>query len=163
MAGPDELGMPDELRMQAWRVLLRAHAGLLETMGREMEAERDLPLTWYEVLLHLGGADGRQIRMSELAECVLLSRSGLTRVVDRMVEAGLVSRESCPTDRRGSFAALTPAGRARLRAAAPVHLRGIRDHFGSQLSDEEAEVILTALGRVLSSLGQHLPDGEAPA
>jgi DNA-binding MarR family transcriptional regulator len=157
------MASPDELRMEAWRVLLRAHAGLLETMGREMEAERDLPLTWYEVLLHLGGANGRRIRMSELAGCVLLSRSGLTRVVDRMVEAGLVSRESCPTDRRGSFAALTPAGRARLRAAAPVHLRGIRDHFGSQLSDEEAEVLLTALGRVLSSLGQHLPDGEACA
>ncbi len=149
---------PDELRMEAWRSLLRAHAALLETMARELEEERQLPLTWYEVLLRLNGAPDRRLRMSDLARSVLLSRSGLTRVVDKMVEVGLVARVSCATDRRGFFAALTPAGRARLRGAAPVHLRGIDQHFGARLSDEEAKAIGAALGRVADDLDRSGPD-----
>jgi len=86
--------------------------------------------------------------MHELADSVLLTPSGLTRLVDRLELEGLVSRQACPTDRRGAFVAMTPAGRARLRRAAPTHLRGIQEHFGRHLTDAEAETLSRALSRV---------------
>jgi DNA-binding MarR family transcriptional regulator len=93
--------------------------------------------------------------MSELADAVLLSRSGVTRLVDRMERAGLVRREECPEDRRALYAALTPKGKRALDRAYPVHVRGIADHFGRHLSDEEAKTLAAALNRMLSS-----PDGD---
>jgi DNA-binding MarR family transcriptional regulator len=93
--------------------------------------------------------------MSELADAVVLSRSGVTRLVDRMVRAGLVRREACPEDRRSLYAALTPEGTRALKRARPFHLRGVAEHFGRHLSDEEAKTIAAALGRMAPS-----PDGE---
>lgn len=86
--------------------------------------------------------------MRDLADRVLLSRSGLTRLVDRMVDADLVYRSPDPDDRRGTLACLTPAGTSALRAAAPVHLRGVQEHFGSVLQDDEVEVLRAAMERV---------------
>jgi DNA-binding MarR family transcriptional regulator len=129
-------------------------------LGAELEQERGLPIGWYEVLLQLENAPDRRLRMGDLADAVLLSRSGLTRVVDRMVDAGLVAREPCASDGRVLYAGLTPEGRATLRRAAPTHLRGIDEHFASVLTDEEVEVMGRALGRVIDALEE--TPGEAP-
>jgi DNA-binding MarR family transcriptional regulator len=135
-------------RLDAWRAFLRAHAAVVGALETELEAERDLPLPWYDVLVSLSDAGGR-LRMQELAERVLFSRSGLTRLVDRMATAGLVTRERCEDDRRGTFAVLTPTGVARLREAAGVHLRGIHDHFTTHLTDADVAALTAALDKVL--------------
>jgi DNA-binding MarR family transcriptional regulator len=143
---------PDPERLAVWRLLLETHAAVVDRLSRELEAESDLPLTWYDVLLQLSGAPGGRLRMRDLAEAVLLSRSGLTRLVDRMEAAGLVCREAHPSDGRGANAVLTPAGRTALRRAAPVHLRGIDFHFARHLSDEEVATLRAALDRVVTAL-----------
>jgi DNA-binding MarR family transcriptional regulator len=154
---------PDDSRLAAWRSLLEAHAALTELLERELVAERGLPLSRYEVLLRLVEAPGGRLRMQELASSVLLSKSGLSRLVDRMEAAGLVRRERCPSDRRGAFAVLTDQGRSALRRAAPVHLRGIQEHFARHLADGEARTLAAALGRVSAAAraGQ-ADDGPAP-
>jgi DNA-binding MarR family transcriptional regulator len=142
---------PEDRQLAAWRAFLRAHATVVERLDHELQQEQGLPLTWYEVLLHLAGAPEHRLRLSELASVVLLSRSGITRLVDRLVEAGLVERQACPTDRRGAFAVLTAEGRTRLRRAAPVHLRGIQEHFAAHLADEEVDAIRRGLDRVAAT------------
>src|SRR6476646_2571341 len=137
-------------RLDAWRAFLRTHAALVAALGTELEAERDLPLPWYDVLVSLSDCGGR-LRMQELAERVLFSRSGLTRLVDRMAGAGLVTRERCEDDRRGTYAVLTPTGVRRLRETAGLHLRGVHDHFTSHLSDADVRNLRTALDKVLAA------------
>ena len=135
-------------REEAWRALITAHAAAVEGIERGL-VEAGLPsLGWYDVLLELSAAPGCQLRMHELASAVVLSRSGLTRLVDRLEKAGLLRREPDPADGRGSFAVLTDEG-ARMREKMwPVYARGIAEHFGAHVSDEEAEVLSRALGRV---------------
>ena len=142
---------PDPAQLAAWRLLLEAHAATTELLERELVAERGLPLTRYDVLLNLAEAPGGRLRMQELSASVLLSKSGLSRLVDRMVDAGLVRRERCQDDRRGWFAVLTDQGRSALRRAAPVHLRGIQEHFAQHLEPEEVQVLTTALARVVAA------------
>jgi DNA-binding MarR family transcriptional regulator len=142
---------PDPAQLAAWRLLLEAHATVTELLERELLAERGLPLSRYDVLLNLAEAPGGRLRMQELSASVLLSKSGLSRLVDRMVEAGLVRRERCEDDRRGWFAVLTDQGRSALRRAAPVHLRGIHDHFTSHLEPGEVEAMRSALARVVAA------------
>ena len=120
----------------------------MDRLDHELQSEQDLPLTWYDVLLHLAEAPDDRLRLSELASVLLLSRSGITRLVDRLVDAGLVERQVCDTDRRGSFAVLSVAGRARLRQAAPIHLRGVEQHFIAYLGDHELEAIRSGLEKV---------------
>ncbi len=132
-----------------WRDFLRAHAAVTRALEDELADEKVLPLTWYDVLVQLVEAQGRRLRMTELADRVLLSRSGLTRLVDRLVNAGLVERQPCPDDARGTFCVLTAAGFARLRDAAPVHLRGVHEHMTSLIRPEE----LAVLGSVLRRIG----------
>ncbi len=132
----------------AWRAFLEAHARVTEVLARELREEEDLPLTWYDVMVHLSEAPEHRLRMQDLAEAVLLSKSGLTRLVDRMQKAGLLSREACPSDRRGTFALLTDRGLATLRAAAPTHVRGVQEHFAAHLTDEEAATLTAVLRRV---------------
>jgi DNA-binding MarR family transcriptional regulator len=141
-------------QFEAWKAFLRAQAELISTLDRELQAERGLPITFFDVLIQLSQAGGR-LRMSELADAVLLSRSGVTRLVDRMVRDGLVRREACPTDRRSMYATLTAKGKRALAQARPVHIRGVAEHFGRHLSEEEAKTVAAALGRMVSS-----PDGE---
>ena len=136
-----------------WREFLEAHALVVGALEAELDAERDLPLAWYDVLVSLSEAPDRRLRMQDLAARVLFSRSGLTRLLDRMVTAGLVRRERCGEDRRGTFAVLTAAGGRRLRDASGVHLRGVRDHFDRHLTDADVRALHQALRRVL--------DGEA--
>jgi len=142
---------PDPASLSAWRLLLEAHATVTELLERELVAERGLPLSRYDVLLNLAEAPEGRLRMQELSASVLLSKSGLSRLVDRMVEAGLVRRERCLDDRRGWFAVLTDQGRSALRRAAPIHLRGIHEHFTRHLEPEEVKALTTALSRVVAA------------
>jgi DNA-binding MarR family transcriptional regulator len=136
-------------RVSAWAALLRVHAALVPELERELATTHRLPLSWYDVLLELNAAPHRRLRMSELGSRVVLSRERVSRVVDELVRAGLVARERNPEDKRSVFAVLTPAGRDRLRAAAPDYLAGIERHFTSHLSADEARTITAALHRVL--------------
>lgn len=130
-----------EQELRAWRGMLRAHAALTKALDAQLEAEHGLPLVSYEVLLVLAQAPARKMRMSELAETVVLSRSGLTRLVDRLEREGLIRRQTCRDDARGAFAALTDAGDARLGAARATHLAGVRALFLSHLSPAEQELL----------------------
>jgi DNA-binding MarR family transcriptional regulator len=140
-------------QLNAWRGMLAAHSAIIATLDEELEREHGLPLTSYEVLLHLADAPDRSLRMGDLAERLFLSRSGLTRLIDRLVKAGLVERASCESDRRGSYARLTAEGRRRFDAARPTHLRGVREHFLRKLDDRDqdrlAEIWAKVLGRPL--------------
>lgn len=144
----DESG---DVRLAAWRAVLHGHLALLGVLERELDTEVALPLTWYDVLLNLNEAGGR-LRMQELARAIVLSKSGLTRLVDRMVATGFLTREPCEGDRRGLLAVLTPAGKDALRAAAPIHLRGVDEHFGRLVDEHEAKVVQDVFERVLRSL-----------
>ena len=137
-----------ETELRAWRGFLRAHHEVVSRLDHELSHEQDLPLGSYEVLLHLAQAPDRQVRMARLADSVLLSRSGLSRLIDRLETEGLVERRTCPTDARGQFAALTDLGLARLRHAAPMHLRGVRAHFLSRLTEREQAQLATLLEKV---------------
>lgn len=136
--------------MAAWEQFLRAHAAVTGRLNDELVAERELPLTWYDVLTQLQEHGGR-MRMRELAESILFSKSGLTRLVDRMSQAGVVRREACAEDGRGAYAAITAAGLRVLAKARPVHHRGIERHFGGLLTDAEASAIESGLRKVASA------------
>jgi DNA-binding MarR family transcriptional regulator len=135
-------------RLATWAAFLRAHARVVRELERELQAEQRMALTDYDVLVQLAAADDRRLRMSELADRLLLSRSGVTRLVDRLVAQGLVTREICDTDRRGQWAALTDAGLDRLRAASPTHLRGVGEHFLDRMSADELASMQAILARL---------------
>lgn len=137
--------------LEAWRLFLTAHSEVIDALASELQAERDLPLTWYEVLLYLSRAEDGRLRMHELAESLLLSRSALTRLVDRVERAGYVERVTCESDRRGLFVQLTESGRQAFAAAAPVHLRGIEEHFTGMLSPTEARTIARVMARIVEA------------
>jgi DNA-binding MarR family transcriptional regulator len=138
----------DDDGVAAWASLLRCHAALVGRLETQLQAERGMSLAWYDVLLVLNGAPDRRLRMSALGERVVVSRTRVSRIVDEMVAAGLVCREVDPSDRRSWFATLTREGRAALRRAAPVYLRGISTFFSRHLTAEETRVIRDALERV---------------
>jgi DNA-binding MarR family transcriptional regulator len=140
--------MPAELKpaeMRAWVAFLDAQAVVLRQLEAELIDKEDMTLAEFDVLIQLAIVPDRRLRMTELAERVRLSRSGLTRLVDRMARAGLVKRARCGSDRRGTFATLTAAGATRLRRARPVHVRGIREHFGKRLSAAQLSAVAEAL------------------
>ena len=136
-------------QLAAWRSFLQAHARTTDVLARELREAEDLPLTWYDVLVQLQESAEGALRMQELADAVLLSKSGLTRLIDRMERAGLVHRRACSSDRRGTFAEITPAGYARLRETAPTHLRGVKEHFADLFDDDEAAVLQELLDRLV--------------
>ena len=134
-AGQQEALTEGESR--AWRGLLRAYACLAKRLDAELERAHGLPMTSYEVLHHLGDAPSGRMRMCDLAERAQLSRSGLTRLVDRLEREHLLDRCSCDHDARGSYACLTGAGRQRLEEARITHLAVVREHFFSHFSELE--------------------------
>jgi DNA-binding MarR family transcriptional regulator len=140
---------PRDPRLKAWRTFLYAHAQVRRQLERELQAEQQMGLGEYEVLLTLAYSDGRRMRMSELADRLALSRSGATRLVDRLEADQLVERVSCETDRRGQWAHLTQPGLDRLRVASPTHLRGIGEHFLDRIPATELQALRTTLERVL--------------
>ena len=139
---------PTDPRLGAWRSLLRAHARLSRRLDEELQANHALSLAEYDALLQLANEPGRRLRMSVLAERVLLSRSGITRLVDRLEAAGMVERSVCPTDARGAMAALTPAGLDRLRAASGTHLDGVARYFLDVVTAEDRAAIRRGLDAV---------------
>ena len=137
---------PNELA--AWRGFLRTHAALVRELDRELELAHGLPLNQYEVLLMLSNSECGRLRMNDLADSVLLSQSGLTRLVDRLERRGLVARERCEDDRRGLHAQITDAGRAKLAEARCTHLAGVRSRFVERFDEQELGQLATAWERV---------------
>ncbi len=152
-------GLTDR-ELGAWRGLLITHATLVKSLDHQLCREHDLPLSSYEVLMFVA-EDGR-MRMRDIADRALLSRSGLTRLVDRLVRDGLLVRESVPEDARGAFAVITPEGRALLERARATHYAGIRELFLAQLSEEEQDKLGELFDRVLTSGGVEDMRGMCP-
>jgi DNA-binding MarR family transcriptional regulator len=146
-------------RLSAWRGFLQAHARLVRRLDTELRAAHAISLPEYEALLHLGRAPERRLRMTQLAGQVLLSKSGVTRLVDRLVADGLVERSQCPTDARGAEAVLTPAGLDRLRSAATTHLDGVDRYFMSAVDPDDLAVIDRAMDAISRRAGDVDPDG----
>src|SRR4051812_49272020 len=130
-----------DVRLAPWRAFVRAQAQVSRRMDEDLRAEHGLSLQEYVALLFLAEAPERRLRMGRLADSLTLSKSGATRLIDRLVDDGLVARVSCSSDLRGAEAALTEAGLDRLRKAAPTHLRGIAEYFLSGVGDDELEVV----------------------
>ena len=139
--------VPGRRGLQAWDALLRAHATLLRQLETDLETETGLALADFDVLAQLALAGG-SLRMTELADRALISRSGMTRRVSRLVHQGLVRRAHANVDARGVVVQLTNSGSDRLTVAAPVHLRGVSDRFLTKLDDEELAVLESALAKV---------------
>jgi DNA-binding MarR family transcriptional regulator len=129
--------------------MLRVHAGLMRELDAELEARHGLALSSYDVLVNLEEAPQGRLRMRDLADAVLLSRSGLTRLVDRLERDGYLRRKPCSSDARGAFAVLTDAGRAKLREARPTHLRGVRERFLARFTEDELATLGARWERVL--------------
>src|SRR3954471_16487481 len=124
---------PRDPRLAPWRAFVRAHAQVSRRMDEDLRAEHGLSLQEYVALLFLAEAPDRRLRMGRLADALSLSKSGATRLIDRLVDDGLVARVSCSSDLRGAEASLTEPGLSRLRTAAPTHLRGIAEYFLSSV------------------------------
>jgi DNA-binding MarR family transcriptional regulator len=134
--------------LNAWKAFVRAHAAAISRIEVELEAAGMVPLAWYDVLVAISSAPGRRLRMRDLASELVLTRSGATRLADRLEVAGLLKRERTDEDRRGAFAVLTAAGRRALRTAWPVYARGINQFFVDVLTADEARLVADALARV---------------
>ncbi len=145
----EELSSPE---LAAWRGLLRVHAQLVRELDDELQQAHGLPLHEYEVLLTLEAAPKRQLRMTDLAGSVLLSQSGLTRLVDRLERDGFVLRERCTDDRRGLLARLTDRGYTRLQRARATHLAGVRERFLSRVTEQELAGLAALWERVLPGI-----------
>lgn len=148
MPASDTLSARDP-RLDAWATFLRAHARVTRALERELHDEKRMALADYDVLIQLAATDERRLRMGELADRLLLSRSGITRLVDRLEREGLVERATCESDRRGQWAQLTDSGYARLRDATPVHLRGVAEHFIDRIPADELDDLRQTLARIL--------------
>src|SRR3954464_1221364 len=142
--------MPEDVA-DTWGALLKVHAALVPLLDRELQEAHGLPLTWYDVLLELNSAPGRRLTMGQLGSVAAGSRARVSRVVDELVRAGMVARQPNPDDGRSAFAALTPAGRATLRRAAPPYVAAVRREFADHLTARETEVLAGALGKVLAA------------
>ena len=145
---PDPAGVLKPLEIAAWRGLLETHARLLRTLGDELDGAARLPITDYDVLYQLAAAPGRRLRMMDLADAVLLTPSGTTRLVDRLERQGWVERQSEP-GARAVDAVLTARGLAKFRAASQVHFAGVRRHFLEQLTSADLRTLAEIWHRIL--------------
>ena len=136
----------------AWRSFLHAHARVTRKLDEELQSAHGLSLAEYDALLQIAQAPARRVRMNVLADRVILSRSGITRLVDRLEAQGCVERIACQTDARGQEAVLTAVGLERLRTAARTHLDGVRRYFLDRLDGEDLAALEASLGRVASQL-----------
>src|SRR5947209_13627039 len=134
--------------LDAWRSYLQSHASIMRVLDADLVAEHGLTSRDYEVLLYLAQAPDRKLAMSALAESTMLTRSGITRLVDGLVEAGLIERVSCKSDARVSYARLTDEGYGKLRDAGFTHVKGIERLFLERFSSDEIELLASLLGRL---------------
>lgn len=164
--GPDVHPEPpsvDDRRLDAWRAFLYAQARVMPRLDAELRASSGLTLAEFDTLLQLAFAPEQRLRMSSLADRVLLSRSGITRLVDRLERAGRVRREACAPDGRGAYAVLTDRGAALLREALPNHLAAVDAHFLEHVAPGEIDDVTGALSRVAEANGRPLPSPERSA
>jgi len=140
-----KLSSPPKERRLAWRLLLETAYSVFDFLAEEMQQRCGMSIRWYDVLLHLEEAPDGRLRMGDLAARILLSKSGLTRLIDQMEDAGLVHREQPRADRRVLEVVITPSGRAALRAARRVHRDGIERHFARHLTDADVAALMAAL------------------
>ena len=157
----------DDPRLAPWRAFLEAHARVSRRLDEDLRAEHDLSLAEYDALLNIAQAPGRRMRMRQLSDRVILSKSGVTRLIDRLVADGLVERSACLVDARGAEAVLTESGLARLRQASRTHLRGIDEFFLEPLGDADISVIEAAMRAIAVGAGPGsappcAPDGTEP-
>ncbi len=143
-----------EREMRAWQAFLHAHHDVVSRLDADLRRHHGVTFAEYDVLLRLARAPEGALRMSDIAARVLLSPSGVTRLVERLVSRGLIDRNADPTDGRAVLARLTDRGSTLIRSAAPTHLRGIREHFASRLGDDELDAVASALERIA---GPHVP------
>ncbi len=136
--------------LAAWRGMLKVHSALVKALDSELETAHNLPLSSYEVLIYLRVAPEKRLRMAELADRTLLSRSGMTRLVDRLERDGLLRRDTCSSDARGCLAVLTERGEEVLAAARATHLAGVRRRFLDHLDDEDIAQFGSAFNKVLA-------------
>ncbi len=148
MPEPGVTRLPTTTELHSWRTFLRAHARLVRVLETELVAEHPITLGAYDVLVQLAEAPERRLRMAELADAVLLSRSGVTRLVDRLEVAGMVTRERFDGDGRGVVAVITTKGVDTLRAAARTHLAGVVRHFVEHFDREELATFAELCGRL---------------
>jgi DNA-binding MarR family transcriptional regulator len=155
-------------RVETWRAFITSHAEIVGAIERRLEQGGYLPLSSYDVLVALSQTPGRRLRMRDLARYAILSRSALTRLVDRLERQGFLARERSGEDRRGAYAVLTEAGQRELERTWPAYGREIQRHFARHLSDGEAELLRVLMSRIAAAEGNpwyaHQPDGgtEAP-
>jgi DNA-binding MarR family transcriptional regulator len=145
------MGRRGDSGLQAWRALLLAYNAAMRAIDAELVRAHAIPLTWYDVLLELNATADRRLRMQELADQVVLSRTRVSRLVDDIAAAGLVTKTRSEDDRRVVWATITERGRAELKATAPLYLRGIRTHFASHLTTDEQALVAAALTKVVAA------------
>jgi MarR family 2-MHQ and catechol resistance regulon transcriptional repressor len=143
------LAQIDDERLALMGLLVRSHRRLTDLLGRELEQSVGIPLVWFDVLIHIGGADEGRLTMSRLSTEVALTTGGVTRLVDRMVEAGLVARQNCPSDRRSVHVVLTPTGQSTLRTAIGAHIEGIDRHLVAPLNETDRAALRVALSKLV--------------
>ena len=142
---------PDDPAVDAWRGLLVAHSRLVPAVEADLRAAGRVPLSWYDVLLELNAAPDGRLRMSELGQRTVLSRTRVSRVVDELAAAGLAERQPDQADGRSSFAALTPAGREALRRAWPVYRQAIHRQLTARLTPRQCRELAELLGLVIAT------------
>jgi MarR family transcriptional regulator, 2-MHQ and catechol-resistance regulon repressor len=145
------LGQIDDERLLLMGLLVRTHRRLTDQLGRELERTVGIPLVWFDVLIHIGGAPEGRLTMSKLSSDVALTTGGVTRLVDRMVEAGLVARQNCPSDRRSVHVVLTPDGRSTLGRSITEHIEGIDRHLMAPLDAQDRAALGVALSKLLQA------------
>ena len=143
----------DGAALEAWRSYLQSHASILRVLDADLVAEHGMTTRDYEVLLYLAQAPGKKLAMSALAESTMLTRSGITRLIDGLVEAGLIERVGCRSDARVSYAQLTEAGYQKLRSASSTHVAGISRLFLEHFTAEEIDQLASLLSRLPGATG----------
>ena len=146
----------DELHLSAWRAFITAHALLIDAIDRELAQAGRVSLQWYDVLIELYEAPDRRLRMSELARKVVLTKSTVSRLVDRLEKEGLLERQNAPTDGRGAYAVLTEKGVQALREAWSVYASGIRTYFAQHLTADEASALSAVMQKMIDAAAQDL-------
>lgn len=142
------LGQINDERLQLMGLLVRSHRRLTDLLGAELERTIGIPLVWFDVLIHVGGAPEARMTMSKLSSSVALTTGGITRLIDRMSDAGLVARSNCPNDRRSVHVVLTPAGQDTLHRAIAEHIAGIDRHLFTPMTESDRSSLATILTKV---------------
>ena len=147
-ASPQLAPSQEPRQLESWITFLRSHSAITRELSAQLQQEHGLTLNDYEVLLHLSHADGGMMRRVDLAQTVLLTASGITRLLEGLERAGLVCKETCASDARVSYAKLTDAGAEKLRLAAVTHLRGVDELFLGRYSGSELATLAELLSRL---------------